>query len=110
MDIRVGWATDFGKEKFDVSMDGTDLLRIIGEVGLEPGDDALLSSSEVFSLLETTARWHAITEQRRISGTNLHERASQLALLEQERATVVHAIKVRLGRVASEPAATGATA
>lgn len=110
MEIRVGWATDFGREKFDVSMDETDLARILQEPDVGIGIEHLteLTSGEVFALLEITAKWYAVHEQRRVPGTDPVGRGAEIAMLAAERAEIVKSVKHRLGLDPSG-AATAAT-
>jgi hypothetical protein len=65
VEIRVGWATEFGREKFDVSMDEADLRRVLNNAGIDPEAAVLMSSSEVFDLLEREARMFADFESVR---------------------------------------------
>ena len=54
MEIKRGWATDYGKNRFDVSADETDLLRILAENGFEDPvkTAAAMKSSDVMQVLD----------------------------------------------------------
>jgi hypothetical protein len=52
MMIKVGFNTDFGKDKFDVGLDEVDLARILAEAGIPP--DAPLTELEAFQILHAT--------------------------------------------------------
>jgi hypothetical protein len=54
MELGRGWATDYGKNRFDVRADETDLLRILAEAGFEnPGKAAAaMKSSDVMQALD----------------------------------------------------------
>lgn len=56
MEVRVGWNTEFGRDKFAIELNMDDLARILHEHGF-PVDDALkaLKSPLVFEIL----RWEA---------------------------------------------------
>jgi hypothetical protein len=45
MEIKLGWAVDYGKTRFDVTVTETDLLRLLAERGAE--DPAAVSASMV---------------------------------------------------------------
>lgn len=61
MEVRIGWATEFGRDKFDVSVDEVDLRRILAD-SRDPAfpdlDDALaaLISGEAFYILKLHAQ------------------------------------------------------
>lgn len=54
MEIGRGWATDYGKNRFDVRADETDLLRVLAEAGFEDPvkTAASMKSSDVMRALD----------------------------------------------------------
>jgi hypothetical protein len=50
MEIMLGIATDYGQDKFNVSLDETDLMRLACEYGITP-DLAQLTTTQVTRLL-----------------------------------------------------------
>jgi hypothetical protein len=93
MIVKIGWNTDFGKEKFDVGLDEIDLARILEEAGIPP--DAKLTSAEAFTIL--------LAEGERFSQHVLATRTKDDAAAEQARQASVSLadrlfkVKVRLG-------------
>ena len=55
MQVKVGFNTDYGKDKFDVGLDETDLARILADAGISP--DAKIASTEAFLVLHVEAEW-----------------------------------------------------
>lgn len=83
MEIRVGWATEFGRDKFDVSLDEGDLRRMMGEVGL--GDSASVAEVSVitaYKLLSLEARRLAEVESLRLV-TDETAKAGKIALVQK---------------------------
>jgi hypothetical protein len=66
MIVKVGFNTDFGKDKFDVGLDETDLARILTEAGIPP--DALLTEIEAFQVLHATAERLCAAKQVVLAG------------------------------------------
>jgi hypothetical protein len=65
--VKVGFNTDFGKDKFDVGLDETDLARILAEAGIPP--DALLTELEAFQILHVEAERFCAAKQAALAGT-----------------------------------------
>jgi hypothetical protein len=57
MEVRDGWNTEMGRLKFDVTVDESDLARLLIEYGMEPGDRARLTTIESFQLLSAEAQY-----------------------------------------------------
>lgn len=74
MEIVAGWATDFARQKFSVGVDENDLVRLLHEAGLGADVCALMTTVEVFKLLELEARRLAAVESLRVI-TDAGERA-----------------------------------
>lgn len=113
MEIRFGWATAYGANKFDVSMDETDLLRLFTEIGLTASQHKLVLENECFVILETTARSYGHMEAMRYADTadaRDNYRALAAAAI-AERKVCVAQIRQRLNiPVQEEPAGDSAPA
>ena len=111
MEIRFGWATDYGKQKFDVSVDETDLMRLLNDAGIPPAHHNLVNEGECFKLLEATARAFALTEAVRYADSmekpNVAARAAEAL---GERKVLVAQLRTRLNIPAEEPAGEPARA
>jgi hypothetical protein len=108
MEIRVGWATEYGAQKFDVSVGDTDLDQLLVDIGLGPSYLSQLNVGMRFQLLETTARIFALTESLRYI-TDQAAKASQTALAAaaiEERKALIARFKASVGaeEQANEPA------
>lgn len=53
MKVRSGWNSEFGRKKFDIELDGEDLVSLLIDAGI-PGD-APLSFNEKYQFLYVTA-------------------------------------------------------
>jgi hypothetical protein len=51
MHLVQGWNTEFGRVKFDVLLDESDLARLLAEAGLPPEAASRMTTREVFQLL-----------------------------------------------------------
>jgi hypothetical protein len=93
MIIKTGWQNDFGKQKFDIELNETDLARILADGGIAP--DAALTSLEAFRLMLFEAEYFSET----VRATRLQDRealvASRAALA--GRNELLGKIKARLG-------------
>jgi len=91
--VKVGFNTEFGRDKFDIGLDETDLARILAEEGIPP--DARLTTVEAFMVL--------MSEAERFSQHMLAKRTKDEAAAERsraasaDRANILAKIKARLG-------------
>lgn len=100
MEIRVGWATEFGRDKFDVSLDETDLRRILGDSEFPDASLAMaeIDSGSAFMILKLhaqrlaeVAKLDIVTEvpQRKAIMTKIHS-------LKDEESIQLYALKVKM--------------
>jgi hypothetical protein len=101
MFVKIGFNTDYGKYKFDVGLDETDLGRILEEAGIPP--DSQLTVVEAFRILaEAADRFCAV--QKMTTDPALAERHKRAARESGERmAARLAEVRTRLG-MDSEPA------
>lgn len=93
MIVKMGFNTDFGRDKFDVGLDETDLARILAEEGIPP--DVQLTAAEAFTILVAEAERFSETVRARITkDDSASDRASQASVQLHERLAKV---KARLG-------------
>jgi hypothetical protein len=109
MEIRHGWATEYGKDKFDVSVDETDLERLCNEYGIAPAFQSQLTSEMVFTLLDTLARYLSLREAVRMTGDDAGAKHAAVTRAQQGKNVhleVVRRVKAALGieEPAGEPA------
>jgi hypothetical protein len=100
MEIRVGWATEYGRSKFDVSVDETDLARLCREHGISSSFAEKIVPAEAFQLLLTQANWFSEAEAWRITPDTSPDKASRAALRDRYKDAhlrTIHRVKVRLG-------------
>src|SRR5450755_2224652 len=64
MFVKLGWNTDFGKQKFDVGLDETDLARILTDNGIPL--DAPVSSAQAFEILRLTGEQFCVRQRARV--------------------------------------------
>jgi hypothetical protein len=73
MRIKRGWSTDFGKTRFDIEVDETDLLEMLAEQGAENPEAtrASMRRMDVFRVMdaEATAYEHAAVLSRTPEGS-----------------------------------------
>jgi hypothetical protein len=93
MIIKTGWQNDFGKQKFDVELNETDLARILAEAGISP--DAGLTSLEAFRLLLLEAEY--FSESVRASRLQDADAAGIAGKARDSRKDLLGKIKARLG-------------
>lgn len=102
MMVKVGFNTDFGRDKFDVGLDETDLARILVQAGIPP--DAPLTAREAFQVLLAEAeRFCAVTRVSVEPDAAEHWRA-EAHRLGQQLAGLLGKISARLG-IEQEPSA-----
>jgi len=78
MKVKRGWATDFGKIRFDVEVDETDLLRMLTAHGCTTPEEtaATMDTYVVFRILDAEAQAYvAATLARQEPGTAETHRA-----------------------------------
>ena len=102
MEVRAGWATDYGHIKYDVSTDEHDLARILTEAGVSATFQAKVTAEEAWAVLDAEARWlaeHAKARYLRDSGNmEIAEAAVDRGRsARRERDETLHKILKRLG-------------
>jgi hypothetical protein len=97
--VKVGFNTDYGKDKFDVGLDETDLARILAEAGIPP--DALLTELEAFQVLHATAERFCAAKLTVIDPRNEHHK-QEVRRLGDQVAGLLGKITSRLGLLPDE--------
>ena len=95
MEVRVGWNTEMGRTKFDVTVDELDLRRILQEGGIAD-DPADLTTAEVFRLLEGEARRYSVFASVEYAVMPKEQAVPQLQAAQELRVKRIEAIKKRL--------------
>ena len=95
MFVKTGWNTDFGKQKFDIGMDETDLARILAEVGISP--DAQLTSREVFQILRLEAERFSAAQRAQVVPSETEVCKREVHRLSAQLESHLDAVKVRIG-------------
>lgn len=101
MQVKVGFNTDFGHDKFDVGLDETDLARILAEEGIPP--DVLLTSLEAFKLLNAEAERICAAKRAVVEKGQAEQWSQEVTRLTTQRRLLLAKIKARLG--VEQPAA-----
>lgn len=100
MIVKLGFNTDFGRDKFDIGLDETDLARILTEAGIAP--DAPLVSTEVFLVLHAEAEWYCAGQRAAVTeGKEAEHWKSEAARLGRKRRELLERIKARYGAEAA---------
>lgn len=111
MEIRFGWATQYGAQKFDVSLDETDLARLLNDAGITPSYIKQVNEGECFRILEASARAFGLTEAVRYATAeerpNIAARAAEAL---GERKVLIAQLRTRLNIAVEEPARESASA
>jgi hypothetical protein len=89
MEVSVGWNTEFGRDKFQVTLDEVDLARICNDYQIPV---AALTTPEAFALLRAYANWLASQEAVRFDS----ERQADVLTHAQAVTATVSAILDRL--------------
>lgn len=97
MEVRVGWNTEMGRTKFDVTTDELDLRRILTEEGID-ADPSALTVAEAFKLLEGEARRYSVFASVEYAVIPKEQAVPQLEAAQQLRAQRVAALKKRLAK------------
>ena len=95
MMVKVGWNTDFGKEKFDIGLDETDLARILAEAGLPP--DTQLGMVEAFRLLSAEAERFSAAQRAQVVPSEAAACRAEVKRLTGQLAAHLDAVRERLG-------------
>lgn len=95
MEVRVGWNTEMGRTKFDVTVDETDLKRLLLEEGID-ADPAALTTAEAFKLLEGEARRYSIFASVEYAVVPREQAVPQLEEAKQQRGDRLSKLKARL--------------
>jgi hypothetical protein len=66
MEVRSGWNTDYGKEKFDVTIEECDLLRLASEHNIPPVKLETASPKLVFGIMYHEAEIYSRVVRARI--------------------------------------------
>jgi hypothetical protein len=98
MIVKLGFNTDFGRDKFDIGLDETDLARILAENGLPP--DALLTSREAFQVLYYEAE--RLCAARRSQLEDKDRWLAEMRRAGEQLAGVLGKITARLGLLTDE--------
>lgn len=59
MEIRCGWATEYGGVKYDVSVHEADLTRILTAAGVSAQRHSEVTAEEAWAIMDAEARWLA---------------------------------------------------
>jgi hypothetical protein len=59
MEIRIGWATDYGKNKWDIAVQETDILRMLFERGVADPEQVRLrmTTTDVGRIMDAEGKW-----------------------------------------------------
>lgn len=93
MIIKTGWQNDFGKQKFDIELNETDLQRILTDADIPP--DVSLTSTEAFRLLLAVA--DQFSETVRAAKTQDEDALGEASAAIKRRQDMVARVKARLG-------------
>jgi len=95
MFVKTGWNTDFGKQKFDIGMDETDLARILTEAGISP--DAQLTSRETFQILRMEAERFSTVQRAQVVPAEAEGCRLEVKRLTGQLAAQLDSVRTRLG-------------
>lgn len=87
MQIRQGIATEYAKEKFDITLDESDLIRMAIEYGFDPKG---ISQDQVYLLMTLEASRYVLVQSPKY-GRPLEQAREQLAVNREEFASVLAA-------------------
>ena len=107
MEITQGWATEFGRDKFAVSVNDTDFIQICLDHGISEAYQAQITATVKFSVLDTFARYLSLREAVREWDADTPERAKAVQRsvdAKNAHLEVVRRVKVHLGLEAAPPA------
>lgn len=102
MEIRCGWATEYGSVKYDVSVHEADLTRILTAAGVSAARHSEVTSEEAWAIMDAEARWlaeHASARYLRGSGSSTAaDRAAERATgAVKDRIDALKKLRKRLG-------------
>lgn len=102
MEVRCGWATEYGGIKYDVSVHEEDLARILTAAGVSATRHSEVTAEEAWALLDAEARWlaeHASARHLRGNGeVTAADRASERAHgAVNDRIAALKKLRTRLG-------------
>jgi hypothetical protein len=95
MMVKVGFNTDYGKDKFDVGLDETDLARLLAEAGIPP--DAQLTALEAFQVLHAEAERFCAAKRAAVEPDKAGHWKQEARRLGEQVATQLGKITVRPG-------------
>lgn len=99
MELRVGWATEFGRQKFDISVNDVDLETLYREQGISPAHAVHITNPHKFQLLLTLANWYSALEAARIAPAVTQEQIDARELLKQQAARARQDHQATIARV-----------
>ena len=101
MEIRDGWATEYGRNRYDVTVQDQDLLLIFNENGIPAEHIGQLLMGEKWSVMTSYARWYAMTAALRLAGPDQRmEAASRVAAEAEQVRKVLAQFQARIGLTA----------
>jgi predicted solute-binding protein len=104
MEVRDGWATEYGRQRYDVTVQEQDVIQIFAENGIPAEYADKMTLGEKWSVMTRYAHWYAMTESIRLAPPERHMEASTKASVEgQNLARVLEAFKARVGLSADAP-------
>ena len=99
MMIKQGFNTDFGKDKFDIGLDETDLRRILAGAGISP--DAELRLEEAEEILRLAAQYFCLRQQAMVDPKYSGDVRADTARLNKHLNDRLDRVKARLAVVQS---------
>lgn len=102
MQVRTGWNTEMGRKKFDVTMEETDLARMLSDNGIPTAWAGKLRPAEVFQVMYLEADRFAKVVLAQHFGSVGDDDGKRKALAEADgsqktRDAIIAQIKTRLG-------------
>jgi len=100
MEIRKGWATEYARVKFDVTVDETDLERVCDSWEISHIYRTKLTSEQVFTILDSLAEWLSLYESMKLheAGTpGLAEAQRKTAEAQQNYWSAMQGVRLQLG-------------
>lgn len=106
MQVRSGWNSSYGREKFDVTFEEVDLARLLAEKGISPDRSGELTPGEVFMLMSFEAdlfakRALAAHYEAKADTGGAQQATLEADVLREARDAMLASISHRLGLVTS---------
>jgi hypothetical protein len=95
MQVKLGFNTDFGRDKFDVGLDEADLARILTDNGIPP--DAPVSSAQAFEILRLTGEQLCVRQRARVVPADAEDCKQQYAKFATQLETLLGVIRQKFG-------------